>query len=194
MLVLIGFAGSGGPENLHDPTTTLPQAAPATGKADRFTHRANDHADRGGRSAAALGRVPLPKGRPAAPGSDARKTRFNPIDRDGSRLGEHINQHKEVSSDADKHVLRLFDSGFVLVRRGRSFQTLDQGTQLKGEETIVRSVTAEQRQEGFCPNQHSLRLAVNGQDITGTGVFQRIQYLRKIAVKLTTANEANAGL
>lgn len=81
-----------------------------------------------------------------------------------------------------------------LARGGRGLESLDERSELKGQETVFRTGPAQDLQKSLGTNQYRFGLAVNRQDKTCVRVFQGVEHFRKITVKFTTANEASARL
>ena len=77
--------------------------------------------------------------------------------------------------------------------RGR-FEALDQCTELEGEQAVGPRVAPDEGEEGVGPDQHGLGLAVDGQDESGIGVFERLQDLGEVAVQLSAPDVADKGM
>ena len=71
---------------------------------------------------------------------------------------------------------------------------MNEGSKLQCKQTIFGAGAAHDFQESFGTDQDGLGLAVNRQDNTCAGIFKGVENLRKVSVKLTTANEANTRL
>ena len=91
------------------------------------------------------------------------------------------------------------DQLFALVGFGVSpcptIRALERAHQAEGPGDGLRGLGPRKiSRNASAPIKHGFGLAVNRQDKTGVGIFQGVEHFRKIAVKFTTANEANARL
>jgi hypothetical protein len=94
------------------------------------------------------------------------------------------------ASNGDERFLPFVDLGHAAGR----FEPLHKRSELKREQTVLRTGVADDFQELFGADQHRFGLAVDCKDKSGAWVFQSLEHLWKISVKLTTTNEANARL
>src|SRR5690606_18677416 len=71
---------------------------------------------------------------------------------------------------------------------------LHQGAELEGQQAVGGRVATQEGQERVGADQDGFRLAVDGQNATGIGVFQGLEDFWQVAVKLSATNKTNAGL
>ena len=83
-------------------------------------------------------------------------------------------------SHADQRSLPLVDLG----RAAGRFEAPDKGPKLQGKQPVFRTGVPHDVQEVFGTDQNRLGLAVDREDESGSGVFERFKNLGKISVKL----------